>query len=266
MRHMHEPMTTAGAPHDADPAECEDVTLLPLAITQVDATYGCAAGLTPDGRWLRPEPVYLADVAGDAPRYAYGRPVHCRLAPSRGADRRPEDRERVAWLPAAQAVGDWDASRLEAWLSSHCDASVAAGFAGARSAALIEATPERIELLRTTRQRHLVKLAFRDAAGESHAWIVPDLAFAQAVTAILRDAPDSAARADRLVECLGATRMFLAIVLTKPLGHGRGVIRGCQPLVSGVHTFPPYRDGFAALSGESAAPAAFENRSTLEVK
>lgn len=251
---MDNMMTKEGAPHDTYPAGCEDVTLLPLAITQVDSTYGCVAGMTPDGRWLRPEPVYVADVADVEPRYIFGRPVHFRLAPSRRTDPRPEDRECVEWLPAVHAVSDWEISRLETWLSSHCDANVAAGFSGMRSAALIEATPQHIEVLCTTRQRLLVRLTFRDAAEESHAWIVPDFAFSQTVTAILHGVPDKTERATRLVEYLGSTRMFLAITLTKPLGHARGAIRGCQPLVSGVHTFPPYQGGFSALYRKPAVP------------
>ena len=231
----------------------EDALLLPMVITKVDAVYGCVSALTEDGRWLLPEPVLLGDIEGDQPYYAYGRPVRCRLAPSTCADRRPEDRELIERLPIPTSVAIWSDDVLEHWLSAHCDANVAATFAGERSVGLIRAVPERLYLLRSTQQRYLVRLAFRDGAGQQHDWVVPDVSFTQQVLDLMRNAADPDALSARLLHGLQSTRMFLAVVLTKPINRARGIIRGCQPLVGGVHTFPPYSQVFAEVVAAAAS-------------
>ena len=229
-------------------AATEEVVLLPLVITQVDATFGCVSGLTQDGRWLRPEPVYLDDVAGENPYYAYGRPVHCRLGRSSCADHRPEDRALLERLPPINEVFNGHDAAFEAWLSGHCDVDAAASFAGERSVGLIRAVPKGLSLLQWTRGRYLVRLEFSDTSGQQYQWVVSDLPFCALAISMLRDAQDRGALARRMVEHLHATRFFLSLVLTKPVNSSRrDLIRGCQPLVGGVHTFPPYQSTLASL-------------------
>ncbi len=229
--------------------ETEAVVLLPLVITQVDATYGCVSGLTRDGRWLRPEPVLLDEITGENPYYAYGRPVHCCLGPSLSADRRPEDRELLERLPTAnEDSSSWHGAALEEWLSGHRDVDASASFAGERSVGLIRAVPQGLSLLQWTRGRYLVRLEFSDASGQQYNWVVSDLPFCALAISILRSAEDRGALARRMVEHLHATRFFLSLVLTKPVNQSRrDLIRGCQPLVGGVHTFPLYRASLATL-------------------
>jgi hypothetical protein len=230
-------------------AETEEVVLLPLVITQVDATSGCVSGLTQDGRWLRPEPVHLDEVTGENPYYAYGRPVHCRLGPSFSADRRPEDRELLERLPTPNEVSSsWHGAALEEWLSEHCDVDAFASFADERSVGLIRAVPQGLSLLQWTRGRYLVRLEFTDMSGHQHNWVVSDLPFCALAISILHCAEDRGALARRMVEHLQAMHFFLSLVLTKPVNQSRrDLIRGCQPLVGGVHTFPLYQTSLATL-------------------
>jgi len=225
-------------------ATVEDVVMLPLAITRIDSTSGCAAGLTEEGRWIRPEPVLLDDVAGEDPYYVYGRPVHCRIGPSESLDRRPEDRALLERLTTPDVVTNWQGAALETWLAAHCDAAASASFACGRSVGLIRAQLDRLAVFPSTRGRHLVKLAFVDEQGERNEWIVPCLPFSTFAIATLRDEGKPEEVAQHMIRCLRDTKVFLTLVLTKPRTNSLGTIRGCQPLVSGVHTFPSYRDIF----------------------
>lgn len=45
--------------------------ILPLAITQVDSTFACVAGLTNQNAWIRPEPVYIEDIRSGFFRYEH---------------------------------------------------------------------------------------------------------------------------------------------------------------------------------------------------
>ncbi len=249
MQHIHLSGSLLSSQVLHQTAETEAVVLLPLVITQVDATYGCVSGLTPDGRWLRPESVYVDEIIGDNPCYAYGRPFHCRLGPSLCTDRRPEDRELLERLPAANEVSSsWQGVALEEWLSGHCDVDAFASFAGERSVGLIRAVPQGLSLLQWTRGRYLVRLEFSDASGQQHNWVVSDFPFCALAISILRSAEDRGALTRRMLEHLQSTRLFLSLVLTKPVNQSRrDLIRGCQPLVGGVHTFPPYQASLATL-------------------
>lgn len=218
----------------------ENVMLLPLVITKVNSSHGCVSALSEEGRWLRPEPVLLEDIESENPYFAFGQSVFCRLAPSIDPEPRPEDRELVARLPVNSPVNSWTASNLESWLENKCDRDVEACFADDRTVGLIEVVAERVYIQRSTQQRYLVRLAFRDGSDCVHDWVVPDVTFSSLVVKLVLEGESHEGICAILLSALRSTRIFLAAVLTKPINRARGIIRGCQPLVGGVHTFPSY--------------------------
>jgi hypothetical protein len=244
---------------DRDTSSIESLVMLPVVITQVDETYGCVVCMTRDGRLFRPEPVMLEDIAGPSAYFRFGEAVHCRLGPSLASDARPEDRDWLARLPVEGEVAEWRGDALDAWFAGHLDRSAQTVFEGERSVGLIRARPEIVKLIRSTRGRFLIVLGFTDDDGQYHEWIVPDLPFSKAMTAILKDAPDAERIAGEIVERLRQTSFYLALVLSKPRQNSLGSIRGCQPLVGGVHSFPAYADILAdhatAMAPEEEAAA-----------
>jgi hypothetical protein len=218
----------------------EEALLLPMAITRVDAEYGCVAALTEDGQWLRPGPVFLADLESPESRYAFRRPFRCRLAPSSSDDSRVEDRDLLGHIDGPAIGFQMTEDELLSWYLTHSDANADAAFSGERSAGLIEVSLERVSLQRSTQQRFFVRMAFKDASGTAYDWIVTDLHFSRMVTSRLRDAEDPEQASASLLQLLQSARVLLTVVLTKPTHRARGVVRGCQPLVGGVHTFPDY--------------------------
>ncbi|NEC43275.1 hypothetical protein, partial [Streptomyces sp. SID8016] len=67
----------------------EMTEFVPLAVTLDGAGGACVAGVTAEGRWLRPEPVTAAQVAGPDPVYAVHHPVRLPLGPATGDGARP---------------------------------------------------------------------------------------------------------------------------------------------------------------------------------
>jgi hypothetical protein len=220
----------------------EDVVILPLAITQVDENHGCAAGITQDARWFRPEPIPLDHVAGDHPQYHFGSGFRSRLGPSQCDDCRPEDRTLIMRLPMVEEVPEWREEALEAWLAAHLDRSVQSVFAGERSIGLIRAQLETVEVIRSTRGRFLVRLGFTDEDEQLYQWITPDLPFGRLMISIFHNAEDFGEIARQVIDCMRETTVFLTVALSKPKPNALGSIRGCQPLVGGVHSFPPYKN------------------------
>jgi len=218
----------------------EESLLLPMVITRVDAEYGCVAALTLEGRWLRPGPVFLADLESPESRYSFRRLYRCRIAPSSSADSRVEDRDLLGAVDGPAVDLQMTEDQLLSWYLTHADADADAAFAGERSVGLIEVRPERVYLQRSTQQRFFVRMAFKDASGIAYDWVVPDIHFGRMVASRLRDAEDPVQASASLFQILQSARVFLAVVLTKPINRARGVFRGCQPLVGGVHTFPDY--------------------------
>lgn len=51
--------------------------ILPLAITQVDLTFACVAGITDQNEWIRPKPVYVSDIESQIFKYAHVTEIHC---------------------------------------------------------------------------------------------------------------------------------------------------------------------------------------------
>lgn len=213
---------------------------VPLAITRSDPTYGCVAGLSVTGEWLRPEPI-MAPELGTGSVYQYRRFCRAHLGPSEAKDCRPEDRHMLAptMVASNMGAGVTDIAWLK-WYRDHCDADVQNCFMGERSVGLIETTPERVYAKRTTGQRVFARMVFRDATGETFDWIVPEIAFSSYV--LERLSPDAnAAEEAAIFDLLRQRKVILCLGLTKPNNRFPGKFRGCHPLVVGVHTFPDYQ-------------------------
>ncbi|UXH76091.1 hypothetical protein [Roseateles amylovorans] len=252
--HCHPHAAAALSVPEGVPAET--LVLLPMVITQIDEQFGCVSAITPEGRWVRPEPIFTRQVIGtpQAPAsYQYRQAFRCAVAPGMQDDRRPEDHHLVQDLSPPDAAPFGQDEALAHWMARHTDPSVIDAFAGERSVGMVTATPQRLYLQRSTRNRVFVRLAFVDATGTAYDWIVPDVAFSHAVLRIMRDQPDQEAIGERLLAILAGTRLFIAAALTKPNHRFPGVFRGCQPLVGGVHTFPDYRPLFEAAYPVAAA-------------
>lgn len=218
----------------------EEVEILPMGITRVDANSGCVAALTLDGRWFRPGPVLAADLTVPHSPYRYRHRLLCQLGSAPGADSRPEDRHLLGYAHLPSGMTAMPESEWLDWCIDHCDSSAVSSFSGQRSIGLIEAVPLRVYLQRSTGQRMFVRMVFRDPAGVSYDWIVPEIEFSRLSFALSRANADSMDVSALLLPRLRDVRSFLCLGLTKPNNRFPGVFRGCQPLVVGVHTFPDY--------------------------
>ena len=202
--------------------------LLPLAITGVDGHEACVGALDETGRWLRPEPVTIAEVTAADPAYRYWHWTEASLGPSTCDDARPEDRALLAPpRPGPPAVPAADRAAL---LDGHADTDVQAAIGDAhRSLGLVRADVREVYLRRSTGGRTFVRCRFTDGTGAEHDWIVPEIAFAARARELIHSGRSGT---DGLA---GAGAVYLALGLTKPNDRFPGRFGGCHPLVVGVH-------------------------------
>ena len=231
--------------------ETESLSLVLLVITRVDFEHACIAGLDSRGRWIRPMPVQIPEVDGEHARFAFASRYNVKLQGRPGEDSRPEDRKLVKehfFMEPGEAL---PANEVERLCERSQDVDVDACFARERSAGLIRATAVRVYLQRGFQQRSFVRMVFTDASGQEFDWLVADLHFSDwAASEHQRHSNREAAEA-AILKPLSESNLYLALTLTTPINRPRGVIRGCQPLVGGVHSFPhyassPQREGRAA--------------------
>lgn len=208
--------------------------LLPLGITRVSDTEVCAAGVTPDGRWLRPEGLDPDLVGGPASPFRFDTWSTVRLALPDAPDRRPEDR----LLLAAEAGEPIDGPERAALLDSTCSASVTAAVDGVtRTAGLVRARVGGLRVRRTIGGRTILVASFTDEAGDR--W---DLGVLDVRAHALCGDDDAA---DRLLAALAGVTTYLTISLTKPEERVSRRFAGCFPLVGGIHTEPDVLATFA---------------------
>jgi hypothetical protein len=212
--------------------------VLPMAITRADDTSACVGALTADGRWVRPEPVALAQVADRATSaWRYRRWVAVRLAAPTVADPRPEDRTLLGEpVPGEQ----WPAGRCRDWAGRFADSTVVTALAGERSLGLVSATLHRVYVKAATRGRLFTRFVFSDRTGTEYDWIVPDVETAGPLLAQARDGSLPAEVADQTRDRLQqGGPLLLTLGLTRPNNRFPGRFRGCHPLVVGVHPAEP---------------------------
>lgn len=212
---------------------------LPLAITRSDSQSGCVGAISDAGRWVRPQPIAAAQVAGPHACFEYDVWHEAALVPAQDHDRRPEDHD-LASTQAQKRDALSSAARIEL-LRRVCDADVAAALSGERSLGLVRARVQQVCVRRATGGRSFLRIAFEDRAAQAYDWIVPEVRFADlAAPHIHGDALD-VAWAGRLVDVLCSVETYLTVGLTKPNQRFPGKFRGCHPLVVGVHTEPDYQ-------------------------
>lgn len=237
--------------------------LVPLAVTLDTEGGACVAGVTAQGRWLRPEPVTAAEVTGADPVYTMHRPVRLDLGPATGGDARPEDRA-VRGTPrrAGPFAGPDERAAL---LAAVADPDVATAFADGRSAGLVAVRPLRYRRQRSTGGRTFLRLEFTDRTGERFDWIVRDVRLLLDNDLRLPPNGDADGRdPGTLPAGPGAPELFAAVGLTHPNHRFPGRFRGCHPLVVGLHPAdgspitavrpdgpPPYD---TSLEGTAGAP------------
>ena len=216
---------------------------IPMAITKVDDVEACVGALAQNGAWVRPEPVFLADVVAQDTPYGYFQWTTAELENSIAKDPRPEDRNLIrdgVNAPRAAEVLPAD-SRLD-FLRAHLDSSVEEAFSGERSLGLIKASVHRVYAKPSTAGRLFFRTEFSDPAGKTYDWIIPEINFVKLVTPFLANGgirPDFCAP---LLSVFQSVQTFFTLGLTKPNNRFPGRFRGCHPLVVGIHSVPDYRD------------------------
>ncbi|MFF8960030.1 hypothetical protein [Streptomyces sp. NPDC014894] len=232
--------------------------LVPLAVTLDTDGGACVAGVTPERRWIRPEPVTAAQVTGGDPVYAMHRPVLLALGAPTGPRARPEDRSvHGAPRPARPPLAPAERTGL---LADVADPDIATAFAGGRSAGLVAVRPLRYHRRRATGGRTFLRLEFTDASGELFDWIVRDVR-------LLGDGDDGPIRvtpdpgdpgggdpAAALPAGTGAPLLYAAVGLTHPNDRFPGRFRGCHPLVVGLHPADGSPLTATSLEGTAGAP------------
>lgn len=221
----------------------EVTEFVPLAVTLDGAGGACVAGVTAEGRWLRPEPVTAAQVAGPDPVYAVHHPVRLPLGPATGDGARPED--RAAGGAPRRAGPPAEPARRAALLAAVADPDVATAFAGGRSAGLVAVRPLGYRHQRSTGGRTFLRLEFTDNTGERFDWIVRDVR-------LLDAGPGEIA----LPAGPEAPLLYAAVGLTHPNHRFPGRFRGCHPLVVGLHPADgsPLLPNETSLEGTAGAP------------
>lgn len=213
---------------------------LPLAITRADGRYACIGAVGEDGRWLRPEPIYLEDVEGEDGNYRYFYWTAAHLKASTAEEMRPEDRDLSRIEAEPQLLSALPETERLPFLVKHADADVDAAFAGQRSLGLIEVCVKRFYVKRATGGRSFIRGEFSDAAGEVYDWIIPEIDFGRVVSPYIDNGMLRQAFAEHLVEAFGRARTFFTVGLTKPNFRFPGKFRDCHPLIVGIHSEPNY--------------------------
>jgi hypothetical protein len=213
---------------------------LPLAITRAEGRYACIGAVGEDGRWVRPEPIYLEDVESPDSNYRYFYWTEAHLKPSTAEEMRPEDRDLSRADSEPRLLSAVAETERLPFLVEHADADVSAAFAGERSLGLVEVSVRSFYVKRATGGRSFVRGEFSDAAGEIYDWIIPEIDFGRIVAPYIADGMLSPVFAELLLETFGRVRAFFTVGLTKPNFRFPGKFRDCHPLIVGIHSEPDY--------------------------
>ncbi|HEU4582847.1 MAG TPA: hypothetical protein VFS67_31530 [Polyangiaceae bacterium] len=225
-----------------------EIRFTPLAITRADGSSGCVAAVTPEGGFVRPEPVTVDDVDPRFGIYRYGVWFRAGLVASAQPDARPEDMRLTS---APRAAGEL--SEFEVWslLERAAAPSVEQALAAPASIGVVRARIVRVHVTASVGQRFFLRLSFVDQAAEAYDWIVPEVAFGALAWPHVRGTELDAAFAQRFLGLCAGGQVFLTLGLTKPNHRFPGRFGGCHPLVVGVHTRPDY---LQVLSQPGGAP------------
>jgi len=216
------------------------VRFLPLAITNATEKEACVGAIADDGSWLRPEPVFVHDVAAFDTPYIYFHWISANLSPSVASDRRPEDRNLREDGSRPELLYSIAPRERLPFLEQHLDPSVECAFAGNRSLGLVRVSVRKVYAKLSTGGRLFLRTEFTDQSGTSYDWIIPEVTFNKIVQPYLFIEEIAPEFCSSLLDTLQHAATFFAVGLTKPNFRFPGRFRGCHPLVVGIHSEPAY--------------------------
>lgn len=215
----------------------EKVSILPLAITEIDETNVCVCGPTLQGVWIRPEPLYTNDLNAF---FEYGSFSEFMVTDSTSAEQRPEDRDLVRNFPI-KIIKKLEQNEFKNIIDNNLDASVDLAMADQRSAGILKVSVIDIHYGRTLGGKKNIRIIFKDLSGIKHNFIVADRDFKRIVLSSLNQLGEFTCEIkNKLLNFLGE-EIFFTISLTKAIKEYPGPFRGCHALIAGVHTFPDYK-------------------------
>lgn len=209
---------------------------VPLAITIAEDGYGCVAGIDEHQQWIRPEPILASEVSAPETPYHYFTWIGAELGAPTVAEPRIEDR-CLSGRPAP--IRPLEPAERAELIRRVLDPDVERAFSGDRTVGLVRVRVERIYIWQWVAKQRFVRAVFYDASGACHDWIVPDYRFGQACSP--EGGPRAAQQnAERLSQILSTSETYFTVSLTRPNTRFPGKVRGCHPLVVGVHGEPDY--------------------------
>jgi hypothetical protein len=210
---------------------------VPIAITIAEDGYGCVAGVDEARQWIRPEPILAAEISAPDTPYHHFTWTEAEVGPPTVADPRPEDRS-LSGRPVP--IARLDPKERADLIRRILDPDVDRCFSGERTLGLVRARIERIYVWSWVAEQRFIRAVFHDASGARHDWIAPDFRLGSACAEGGSPAIPLESRVDRVSRALVASETFLAVSLTRPQVRFPGKVRGCHPLVVGVHSEPDY--------------------------
>ncbi|MHC1683123.1 MAG: hypothetical protein AB6733_09275 [Clostridiaceae bacterium] len=219
----------------------EKLTILPLAITDVDENHICVASLNNNGTWIRPEVLFKSDIEDENSSYFdYQYKTELFLKSSFSKDARIEDRELVRDKPINKAEKLSIEARYEI-ITKNLDNSVENIFKANRTAGIV-----RIKLLDINYGRNFgggkkIRIKFTDDTGTEFNFILAERRFKKWFFSNLDEKDKlTVTLKDKILNIFVSKEIFFTITLTKKSSGFPGPYNGCHPLIAGVHTFSDY--------------------------
>lgn len=216
------------------------VRFYPLAITEIDEERVCVAGITEDGLWVRPEPLFRDDILeGEDSAFSYQVLTEVTLTDSTATERRIEDYDIVRAFPIIRVKKASD-EEWAALLRNHCDNSVNDIFGKNRSIGLIRPRILDIGYRRSIGGGRRVRIKFSDTSNTVFDLVVADRQFRNWVISKINERGElEPSIRDEILNKWSKCEVYFSVGLTrKTTVNFPGPYGGCHALVVGVHTIP----------------------------
>lgn len=209
-------------------------SILPLAISDVDETYSCVAGVSKELEWLRPEPIFKNDLI-DNNKIDFEHFTIFELESNQPADR-IEDR-RIGNKRFIKQDEEITNVEKEIIFQKINEPSVDNVFNNGKTAGLFKVKVIDIKYGRTFGSGYKIRIIFKDLKEDEFNFMVVDKKFKEWFLNRFVNAEHSINQAEKeiLLEELCNGNTYFAITLSSNKTNFPGSYSGCHALISGIH-------------------------------
>lgn len=205
--------------------------ILPLAITQVDSSLACVAGITDSNEWIRPEPIYVSDIKNGLFKYEYTTKITYEKL--NVVDARKEDKR--LWGAKNQYFRPKYDKNFKSRIYTVLDESLENIFCSGRSVGIIKINIKDITYGRTLGGKKNFRLIFTNNNKEYN-FIVRDYFFVQEMQKELINGRLQEKYKKNIITKYSISEVFLTVSLTKPTSFS-GPYNGCHAIAAGIHCY-----------------------------